>query len=203
MKLGLLGPAEGDVAALGRAAEFLLNSVKVTRAVYLASDGGLDRAVTAWAKNLVGDDPSDEAMWRRAAKVAASGNSAQIDHFIATERARRKLRNLETLCGSRKRSIEMLADRVAILLYDKADLDEDDISAAHVFLFGRCKEPIAKRVGARWFVSPGTIGPKSGIGVIDDTDDDLWLTFYSAKGEPIQKECLATERTTKMRIQGT
>src|SRR5262245_46427931 len=134
MKLGLLGPAEGDVAALGRAAEFLLNSIKVTRAVYLSSDGGLDRAVTAWAKNLVGDDPSDDATWRRAARVAGTGTSADIDQFIATERARRKLKNLESIAGSRKRSIEMLADRVAILLFDKADLDEDDISAAHLFL---------------------------------------------------------------------
>ena len=70
MRLGLLGPAGTDVGALGRAAEFLLNGARVHRAIYLGNDGALDRAVAAWARKLVGDDPSDDAAWRRAADVA-------------------------------------------------------------------------------------------------------------------------------------
>src|SRR5215813_7137978 len=97
MRLGLLGPAGGDVGALGRAAEFLLNGARVHRAIYLGNDGALDRAVAAWARKLVGDDPSDDAAWNRGANVALQGTPAQIDRFVATERARLRLKALEAL----------------------------------------------------------------------------------------------------------
>src|SRR6185295_3299214 len=82
MRLGLLGPSHGDVGALGRGAEFLLNGVRVHRAIYLGNDGTLDRAVAAWARKLVGDDPSDDAAWRRAADIAVEGTPDQIDKFV-------------------------------------------------------------------------------------------------------------------------
>src|SRR5262245_12810740 len=97
MRLGLLGPAGGEIGALGRAAEFLLNSARVHRAIYLGNDGALDRAVAAWARKLVGDDPSDEGAWTRAAEVALKGTPAQIDRFVGTERARLRLKALEAL----------------------------------------------------------------------------------------------------------
>ena len=84
--MGFLGPADGDVAALGRGAEFLLNGAKVHRAVYLGIDGALDRAVAAWARKLVGDDPSDRAAWTRSAAVAISGKPAELDRFVAEAR---------------------------------------------------------------------------------------------------------------------
>ena len=97
MRLGLLGPAGGDVGGLGRAAEFLLNGARVHRAIYLGNDGALDRAVAAWARKLVGDDPTDEGAWRRAAELALTGQPAAIDRFVATERARLRLKSLEAL----------------------------------------------------------------------------------------------------------
>jgi len=41
VRLGLLGPANGDLATLARTAEFLLNGAKVTRAIYLGDDEAL------------------------------------------------------------------------------------------------------------------------------------------------------------------
>src|SRR4051812_48200749 len=106
MRLGLLGPSSGDVGALGRAAEFLLNTARVHRAIYLGNDGALDRAVAAWARKLVGDDPTDDSAWKRAADVALSGAPATIDKFVATERARLRLKALETLPEKQTRTIE-------------------------------------------------------------------------------------------------
>src|SRR3954471_17544771 len=117
MRLGLLGPAGSDVGALGRAAEFLLNSARVHRAIYLGNDGALDRAVAAWARKLVGDDPSDDAAWRRAADIAALGTAQQIDKFVQTERARLRLKTLEALPEQISRTIEMVGDRVAVLIH--------------------------------------------------------------------------------------
>ncbi|MBL8609145.1 MAG: hypothetical protein JNL38_17590 [Myxococcales bacterium] len=202
MRIGLLGPSEGDVAALGRASEFLLNSAKVHRAIYLGVDGALDRAVATWARKLVGDDPSDEAAWKRAADVAILGVPEQIDRFVASERARLRLKALEALPEKEGRTIEMFGDRVAVLIHDKALLDEEDILAANILIFGKNEQPLVRRIGARWFVSPGHIGAAGGIAVVDDEEDDIRLTIYDGAGKVASSEVLTVQRAAKMRVQG-
>jgi hypothetical protein len=203
MRLGLLGPAGSDVGALGRAAEFLLNGARVHRAIYLGNDGALDRAVAAWARKLVGDDPSDDAAWRRAASVAVAGTSEQIDKFVQTERARLRLKKLEALPEEISRTIEMVGDRVAVLIYDKALLDEEDILAANLLFFGKSDAPLVRKIGARWFVTPGPIGSEGGgIAVLDDEGDEIKITIFDSTGKPSLKETLSLHRATKMRVQG-
>jgi hypothetical protein len=202
VRLGLLGPSEGDIAGLGRAAEFLLTTVKVSRAVYLGVDSALDKAVAQWARKLVGDDPSDEAAWKRAADVAIAGTPPEIDRFVAVERARMRLKSLETLPQG-GRTIEMVGDRVAILIHDKALLDEEDILAANLLVFGRSAEPLVKKIGTRWFVSPGQIGsPGGGLCILDDEDADVVCTVYDGAGKQTIREALLVQRAAKVRIQG-
>ena len=177
MRLGLLGPAGPDVGALGRAAEFLLNGARVHRAIYLGNDGALDRAVAAWARKLVGDDPSDDGAWKRAAEIALGGTAEQLDKFVSTERARLRLKSLEALPEEVSRTIEMVGDRVAVLIHDKALLDEEDILAANLLFFGKSDGPLIRKIGARWFVTPGPIGCEGGgIAVLDDEKDDITTT---------------------------
>ena len=202
MRLGLLGPSGGDIGALGRAAEFLLNTVRVHRAIYLGNDGALDRAVAAWARKLVGDDPTDDNAWRRAADVASKGTWEQIDKFVSTERSRMRLKTLEALPENVARTIEMISDRVAVLIHDKALLDEEDILAANILCFGKNDVPLVKKVGSRWFVSPGTVGTEGGIAVLDDETDEVIVTVYDGAGKVKQRESLAQTRTAKMRVQG-
>jgi len=174
MRLGLLGPSGGDVGALGRAAEFLLNGVRVHRAIYLGNDGALDRAVAAWARKLVGDDPSDDHAWRRAAEVSISGTHD-----------------------------DMISDRVAVLIHDKALLDEEDILAANLLCFGKSDAPLVKKIGTRWFVTPGPIGcAGGGLAVLDDEQDDVVVTIYDAAGKVSHREALVSARTAKLRVQG-
>lgn len=210
MRLGLLGPAGGDVGALGRAAEYLLNGARVHRAIYLGNDGALDRAVAAWARKLVGDDPSDEGAWRRAADVALGGSPDLIDRFVTTERARLRLKSLEALpspaTGEGReiaRTIEMISDRVAVLIFDKAQLDEEDILAANILVFGKSEGPLVKKIGARWFVTPGPIGSEGGgVAVLDDEKDDVVVSIFDSTGRPTHREPLLQPRQTKMRVQG-
>jgi hypothetical protein len=204
MRLGLLGPAEGNVEELGRAAELALDSLKVDRAVYLGHDTALDDVVAAWAARLVDGDPSDDAVWARAARLALTGTPAEIDAFVVKERARQRLRALERLdTNAEARTIEMLGDRVAVLVYDKASLDEEDIFAAAIILFGKSPEPLIKKVGNRWFLTPGTIGsPGGGIAVIDDGGEELVATIHAPSGQRTFSETLVVPRATKMKIQG-
>ena len=202
VRLGLIGPAEGDILGLGRAAEFLLTTAKVTRAIYLGTDDALDKAVAAWARKLVGDDPSDEATWHRAADVAIEGTPADIDRFVTIERARMRLKALEALPAG-GRTIEMVGDRVAILIHDKALLDEEDILAANLLVFGRSSEPLIKKIGTRWFVSPGQIGsPGGGTAILDEEASEVVCPVCDATGKATAREALTVQRTAKIRVQG-
>lgn len=202
MRLGLLGPASGDVGALGRGAEFLLNGARVHRAIYLGKDGALDRAVAAWARKLVGDDPSDDGAWRRAAEIALNGTPESIDRFVATERARIRLKALEALPEQNSRTIEMVGNRVAVLIYDKAQLEEEDILAANILLFGKSEAPLVRRIGSRWFVTPGPIGSRGGgLAVLDDEQDEVVVTIYDTTGKPTHREVLTSQRP-RMRMAG-
>src|SRR5258708_21275947 len=130
VRLGLLGPAGDDLAALARATEFLLNAAKVTRAIYLGDSGELEEMVSLWAESLVGPDTSDAGVWERSLGAALNGTPDQIDALVRGERARLRLKSVEGLATLELRSVEMFGDRVAVLVHDKALLDEEDILSA-------------------------------------------------------------------------
>jgi hypothetical protein len=203
MRLGILGPADDDLASLARAAEFLLNGARVTRAIYLGDDDALEETVGLWAESLVGPDPSDEAIWARALPVAHDGSAEQIDAFLRGERARLRLKALESLPRAELRTVEMLGDRVAVLVQDKAMLDEEDIYSASYLVYGKADEPLVKKIGPRWFLTPGPIGSAGGgCLVLDDSSDDVVATFHDSEGRPGRTETLVAVRSAKLSVQG-
>jgi hypothetical protein len=203
MKLGLLGPAEGDVAGLAKAAEALVEVCHVDRAIYLGMDDALERTIESWSERLVGSDLSESGVWKHATELAERGTPVDIDEFVRAERARLRLRVFESLPGGEARTIEMVGDRVAVLVHEKALLDEEDIFAANLILYGKSDEPAVRRIGARWFVSPGRIGALGGGAcVLDDSEDDVTVTVYDSSGKATHHEALTHSRSAKMRIQG-
>ncbi len=202
MRLGLLGPLRSsNMAELETATFHLLDKLGAERIIYLGSDGALERLVEITARKLVGSDPSDDAAWGRAAELAVRGKSAELDRFVENERRRVKLRSLESLPPRILRSMEMVADRVTILIYDKAILDEEDIYSANLIVFGRSDQPLTRRVGSRWFVSPGTLSETGGAAMVDDSGEEISITLYSASGQELRKEELDFGRPTKLQIQ--
>ncbi len=203
MRLGLLGPADGDLAALARSAEFLLNGAKVTRAIYLGADDALEETVALWAESLVGPDASDRGIWERALAVAGSGAADPIDAFLRAERARLRLKALECLPPLELRSVELFGDRVAVLIYEKALLDEEDIFSATFLVYGKSEAPLVKRIGPRWFVTPGPIGcSEGGSLVLDDSGEQVTVTVYDLDGRATRNETLIAQRTARVSVQG-
>jgi hypothetical protein len=201
MRLGILGPALDDDAALERAAEFLLRDVAVDRAVYLDTDEALDRVVQSWATRLVGGDPSDQAVWERAGERCATATAGEVDAFIQAERERQSLKVFESLPADGTRLIELLNGRVAVMIYDKADLDEEDMLPAAYLVFGASRQPLVKQVGSRWFLSPGTLD-HFGIMTLEERDDGVHLTLYDAWCRDIRRERLTSERTARVKVVG-
>jgi len=203
VRLGLLGPAGDDLAALARATEFLLNAAKVTRAIYLGDSGELEEMVSLWAESLVGPDTSDVGVWERSLGAALNGTPDQIDALVRGERARLRLKSVEGLATLELRSVEMFGDRVAVLVHDKALLDEEDILSATFLIYGKSDLPLIKKIGARWFLTPGPLDRAGGGAVVlDDSGDEVVATFYEGGGRVAHAETLITGRAMKLSVQG-
>jgi hypothetical protein len=175
----------------------------VARAIYLGADDALEDTVTLWAESLVGPDPTDEGVWSRAFGVAHGGNAQQIDGFLRRERARLRLKSLERLPQEGLRSVELFGDRVAVLVHDKALLDEEDILSAALLIYGKSEGPLIKRIGARWFLTPGPVGCEGGGAIVlEESDEEVVATVYDATGHASRSEVLTTTRTAKLSVQG-
>jgi hypothetical protein len=206
-RLGLLGPVRRDspdaATALETAASFLLSKQSVARAIYLGDDDALDRVVEEWARRLFGSDPSDDGVWQRAAELVEDGGPAEIEAFVSAERERRKLRIFESLPRPTLRSLEMIGDRVTVLIYDKSLLDEEDIFPAALLIYGKGDAPLARRIGTRWFLSPGRLSDAGGVCVLEEIGDDLVARFYSARGDFVAEERLLSAAAAKLKVQGS
>jgi hypothetical protein len=201
MRLALLGPAGNRTEALAAAARFVLDQLEVDRAMYLGVDGALDAIVTDWAKELVGEDATEEGLWHRSLHACSSAEPDAIDHYIAAERGRAALRRFEALPDAGTRAVEMLGGALAVIIHDKALLDEEDMLPARLLLFGKSSTPVIKQVGQRWFLSPGSFD-HAGIMTLDDDGDAIALTLYDAATRVVRNEQLSTRKGAKLRVGG-
>lgn len=197
MRLGLLGPAGGDIEALEEGARTLLERERPDRLIYLGIDGALDRLVLEWARALVGHDPSDEALFQRAAERCADASPAAIDDFVARERARARLKILECLPKASARVIETLSGRVTLLLYDKTKLDEEDLLSADLIAYGRSAEPVLKRSRDKIYVSPGPLTSRGGLVLLESegASKKLRISIYDRAGTLFAEELCESSPT--------
>lgn len=203
MRLALLGPAGPRTKALETAARFVLEQLRVDRAVYLGVDGALDEVIAAWAKELVGDDPTEVAVWERALAACAQAEPEAIDEYITAEQERRALRTFESLPDGGTRAVEMLGGALAVMIHDKALLDEEDMLPARLLLFGKSPQAVVKQVGQRWFLSPGSFEEGGLMTLDDDGDGDgdgVTLTIYDANLSPVRNELLTLHRGAKLKV---
>jgi hypothetical protein len=203
MRFGLLGPCGGDLPILEQAARLLLFEHGADQVIYLGPDDALDRLVLDWAGRLVGADPSETGIFRRAAERCAEGNPDEIARFVRAERERDRLKALRCLPGPAARTIELLEGRVAVLLYDKALLDEEDILPASLLIFGKNKEPLVRQVGLRTFICPGELGTgRGGVGLLSTVPTgELDLVLLDPSGTTLEKHSMsAAPRSSRFRV---
>jgi len=56
-----------------------------------------------------------------------------------------------------RKLVDMVGDRLATLVHDKADLTREDIEQATFLFHGRSKAPAVVAIGTRFFVTPGSV----------------------------------------------
>jgi hypothetical protein len=199
MRLGLLGPALDHLEALAVAARFLNTNWQAERVVYLGADRQLDNVVASWAESLVGPSADDFTIMSRATKACLNASAEEIEAFLLRERQRAQLRMFESLPGERTRSVEIIAGKVAVMLHDKAHLEEEDILPANLLIFGKSRQPLVKQVGRRWFLSPGSF-PDHGIMVIDDEGPELRAVVLDQQLNESASYTLSAPRTLRMQV---
>lgn len=202
MRFGVLGPANGDLAALEQGASLLLFEHHAEEVIYLGPDDALDRLVLEWVRRLVGTDASQDGIWDRAARQCSSARHEEIDRFVAAERQRERLKALKCLPVASARTVEIFEGRVAVFLYDKALLDEEDILPASLLVFGKSRDALVRQVGSRTFVSPGEmVRGKSGVTLFsDDPGGNLSVSLFEPGGTLLESHLVSATRTGKFRV---
>jgi hypothetical protein len=60
-----------------------------------------------------------------------------------------------------------------------------------------------KKIGQRWFLTPGPVGSVGGGAIVlDDSTEEVVASFYDAEGRLGKALTLSTVRATKLSVQG-
>ena len=194
MKLGFVGPANGNGQLLREALEFLVSDVAVDQAVYLGLDAVVDEVVSGWAGEIAGSEPFLD----RVVTLAQRGTAKDIDEALSRDAGVTRLDCVRSLPPAPARAVEMIEDRIVTLVYDKAVLDEDDIANSTLLVYGKSKEAALRRFGARYFFTPG---PLSGgkIGIVEaEKDGQVVVALFAPSGAPLWREALQSRGTSKV-----
>lgn len=169
MRLGFIGPADTDSAALEAAAKLLIIEYEVDQVVYLGEDQALQDFVATHGPS--GDGEEDSALLeQRVARVAATGSPTDIGNLVRRLRSERYLEKLRVAPSPPTRLMEMLDDRIVLIVRLKASIGEEDVVNSNVVIYGDARELLFKRFGPRCFFSPG---PLQGglLGILDDESE--------------------------------
>jgi hypothetical protein len=162
MRLGFIGPAASDVSALEEAAKLLIVDFEVDQIVYLGEDDTLAELFAAHAPD---DDGS--SIERRVARVAATGSATDIENLLRQLRGLRYLEKLRIAPRTPARAVEMLDDRMVLIVRSKSTIGEEDVVNSNVVVYGDAPELMFKRFGPRCFFCPGPLAGGH-VGLLDE-----------------------------------
>jgi hypothetical protein len=157
MRIGLLGPAEGDSALVRKAAEFALDALGAEQVVYLGADDAARDAAQSWSSEILKAPFGEAAFLDRAFELARTGAPAQIDELLRRDADAKRISALRVLPAAPTRAVEMFEDKVVLFVHDKAQLDAEDIANAYLVVYGRSKVVALNHFGPRTFFSPGPL----------------------------------------------
>jgi hypothetical protein len=176
IQIGLVGACD-SVSRLRRAFELLVGEIDADPILYLGVDDLFDRAVREMPGARVA---SEEMFLRAAAAVALRGTSQEIEGLVAAELQAARLSRIRALPPPPALAVEMLADRIVLLVHDKSVLEEDDIANAAVIVH-ESEKSTHRRIGMRHFLSPGSLSSDDGLVGLLRCDANGLTTFVLSR----------------------
>ena len=165
MRLGFIGPAKTDAAALEQAAKLLICDFEVDTLIYLGEDDALREFVAAHES-----EDEDGPIEQRVAEIAATGSPEEIQDVLRKLRGARYLGKLRVAPPPPRRAMEMFDDRIVLIVRNKSTIGEEDVINSNVVVYGDANELMFKRFGPRCFFSPGPLDTGH-VGVLDDKSE--------------------------------
>ena len=198
--IGLVGESD-SVLRLWRAFDLLLTAYDADPILYLGSNDVFDRTVREMPGARVA---SEEMFLRAAAAVALRGTAEEIEGLLSAEAQSGKLGRLRSLPPHPALAVEMLGERIVLLVHDKAVLEEEDIANASLIVH-ETSEPTHKRIGPRHFLSPGPLASDDSlVGVLrSDAAGTSSLALVRLDGKVESEAALHFGSGTRMIVSGT
>ncbi|MFO0596041.1 MAG: hypothetical protein U0228_12070 [Myxococcaceae bacterium] len=85
-----------------------------------------------------------------------------------------------------RKVLEMLGDSLCCLVYDKNDLDKEDMINAVVLVHGKDAEPKVVTIGPRTFITPGTLkGAKPTVGLLEEVEKKVTFSAFTLDGKEV------------------
>ncbi len=165
MRLGFIGPAEKDAVALQQAIELLVGELEADVVIYLSEDDALFDFVASHESEL-----GEGSVEQQVAEIAATGSPDAIQKVLKKLRGASYLSKLRVAPAPPTRAMEMVDDRIVLVVRQKSTIGEEDVINSNVVVYGDAKELMFKRFGPRCFVSPGPLAGGT-LGLIDDSSE--------------------------------
>lgn len=219
MIIGLVADSMGDVDALEHACDFLVEEKGATRLFFLGGrytdvDDLVQRkreAARGGAAYGDADFLADVAAFVAKAAEAQKGgvahklNKTEVEAYASRFARVPDKDSLQYRDPSVSRVLpDMVGDRIAILVHDKADLTREDLEPATFLVHGASNEPAVVQIGPRYFVTPGRLSGGGGDGSFGllETDARGALSFvaYGFDGREKRRVAMATQAKTKMTV---
>lgn len=196
MRIGLVGPAEGEPALLREAGEFLLGDCGVEQAFYLGHAATLRGVLETWGAEVMRGAPTEPRFLEQALELALGDDVSAIDALLKRDREHARLSALASLPEPPGRAVELFDDKVILFVHDKAHLDQDDIANAFVIVYGRSKQSALHRFGPRTFFTPGPLR-LGRVAVLErGPDGQLVIAQFDAHtGEPRGRDLVNMRRS--------
>ena len=187
MRFGFIGPAGTDASLLEQGVDLLIGRLEADAVLYFAADEAIRDFITAHQR-----DKNDLSFEQQVAGVAATGSPEEINRVVRSLRGARYLEKLRVVPQAPGSVIEMIDDRIIVLVRDKSSIGEEDVINSNVVVYGDAVELSFKRYGPRCFFSPGPLDGGH-VGTLDDEAESGGVTLRAidldgetAWTEPIQ-----------------
>ncbi|MEM6962752.1 MAG: hypothetical protein AAF355_04415 [Myxococcota bacterium] len=198
-RIGLVGPCFSDPKILRRALEFLLDEASADEVIYLGVDGKIDRIMREWIDEVTHGRFDEVRFLDYAAQLILRGSADEIAELLDADQKVTRLRKIRSVPRPPERDVEMVSDRIVLVVYDKAILDEDDIANATLIVYGKSSEVFLKQFGPRYFFTPGPL-EQNRVAVIEvDSEQSVSIVAYDLQGTLVFRETLSA-RATKMQV---
>lgn len=97
--------------------------------------------------------------------------------------------------------VDLIGDRIACLVGDKADLTREDIERATFLCHGASVEPAVVQIGPRFFLTPGSLTRgKRSCAMVSMATEGLSFTAFDLQGSELRRERLQLSVKRKMSL---